>query len=197
MSLAQQLPRRNVALNRESPPAGPVAFPTRTGVVDPALVAPDVRDLATRVRQLMGLHQAHVLQLPLGGQFFDIVVTASGPQAYAAIKVMDEIQRTGDEQDDACGPVIEDPQRSWLIWFVPPGTSEQWGPHRYSACLGRPHSIALPQMTASEPPGPYWLRPCRGDRLVPATALRQQLDEFRPGPPPHEAVLGSMLSTIS
>jgi hypothetical protein len=154
-------------------------------------------DLATRVRQLMGLHQTRVLQLPLGGHFFDIVVTASGPQAYAAMTVLDEIQHTGDERVDACGPVIEDPQRSWLIWLVPPGTSDQWVPHRYATCLGRPHSIALPMMTATEPPGPYWLRPCRGDRLVPATALRGLLDQFQPSPPPHEAVLSSMLSTIS
>ncbi|WP_055495559.1 hypothetical protein [Streptomyces sp. TP-A0356] len=40
---------------------------------------------------------------------------------------MDGIQHTGNEQADACGPVIEDPQRSWLIWLVPPGTSDQWG----------------------------------------------------------------------
>ncbi|MFF2205212.1 hypothetical protein [Streptomyces sp. NPDC058145] len=52
-------------------------------------------------------------------------------------------------------------------------------------------------MTTTEPPGPYWLRPFRGDRLVPPTALGEQLDLFQPGPTPHEAVLSSMLSTIS
>ncbi|MBG7704816.1 hypothetical protein HCJ76_43845 [Streptomyces sp. MC1] len=154
-------------------------------------------DLAARVRQLMSLQQQDVLQLPLGGHFFDIVVTASGPQAYAAVKVMDGIQQTRPDQLDACGPVIEDPQRSWLIWLVPPGTSEQWAAHRSALCLGRPYHIALPSMTTTEPPGPYWLRPCRGDRLVPPAALRQLLDQFRPGPAPHEMLLGSMLATIS
>jgi hypothetical protein len=154
-------------------------------------------DLAARVRSLMALQHQRVLQLPLGGRFFDVVVTASGPQAYAAIKAMDGIQGNGNEQPDACGPVIEDPQRSWLIWFVPPGTSEQWEPHRYASCLGRPHHVALPVMTAAEPPGPYWLRPCRGDRLVPPKALRNLLDHYQPGPAPHETLLGSVLSTIS
>ncbi|MGW4518791.1 hypothetical protein ACWEO4_44500 [Streptomyces sp. NPDC004393] len=95
--------------------------------MDPQHVASDMGDLAARVRSLMALQQQRVLQLPLGGNFFDIVVTAGGAQAYAAMKVMDGIQHTGNEQPDACGPVIEDPHRSWLIWLVPPGTSEQWG----------------------------------------------------------------------
>ncbi|MFF3312781.1 hypothetical protein [Streptomyces sp. NPDC002952] len=154
-------------------------------------------DLASRVRALMALQNQQVLQLPLGGRFFDVVLTASGPQAYAVMAVMDAVQQSGDDAADACGPVIEDPQRSWLLWLVPPGTSERWAPHRYATCLGRPHHIALPAMTATKPPGPYWRRPCRGDRLVPPAVLRQLLDQFQPGPAPHEALLGSMLSTIS
>lgn len=197
MSRTGQMPRRPVNDGRFIPPAGPAGFTPTNLLIDPALVAPDMGDLASRVRSLMALQQQEVLQLPLGGRFFDIIVTASGPQAYAAIKVMDEIQHTGDERTDACGPVIEDPQRSWLIWLVPPGTSEQWAPHRYATCLGRPHRIALPAMTSAEPPGPYWLRPCRGDRLIPPTALRPLLDQFQPGPAPHETLLGSVLSTIA
>ncbi|MET7440249.1 hypothetical protein ACWERY_29800 [Streptomyces sp. NPDC004082] len=154
-------------------------------------------DLASRVRALMALQNQQVLQLPLGDRFFDVVLTASGPQAYAVMAVMDAVQQSGDDAADACGPVIEDLQRSWLLWLVPPGTSERWAPHRYATCLGRPHHIALPAMTATEPPGPYWRRPCRGDRLVPPAVLRQLLDQFQPGPAPHEALLGSMLSTIS
>ncbi|MFE5753379.1 hypothetical protein ACFQ7M_39490 [Streptomyces massasporeus] len=197
MSAIDQLPCRELAPDRVLPDAAPVGF-TQTGVpVDPQRVAPDMGDLAARVRSLMSLQQQGVLQLPLGGGFFDIVVTASGPQAYAAIKVMDGIQQTSPDQPDACGPVIEDPQRSWLIWLVPPGTSEQWAAHRSALCLGRPHRVALPSMTTTEPPGPYWLRPCRGDRLVPPVALRQLLDQFRPGPAPHETLLGSMLSSVS
>ncbi|WP_316762535.1 hypothetical protein [Streptomyces herbicida] len=195
--LTGQMPRRPVDADRVIPPAGPAGFVTTTGRIDAAHVAPDMGDLATRVRSLMALQQQRVLQLPLGGHFFDIIVTASGPQAYAAIKVMDGIQHSGDERADACGPVIEDPQRSWLIWLVPPGTSEQWAPHRYATCPGRPHRLGLPAITSAGPPGPYWLRPCRGDRLVPPTALRPLLDQFQPSPAPHETLLGSVLSSIA
>ncbi|MET9735848.1 hypothetical protein ABZZ79_36060 [Streptomyces sp. NPDC006458] len=197
MSITEQLPRRETAPGRKLPDTAPAGFTTSTGTFHPQQAAPDMSDLAARVRSLMALQQQHVLQLPLGGRFFDIVVTAGGTQAYAALTVMDAIQHTGDDQPDACGPVIEDPHRSWLIWLVPPGTSEHWAPHRHALCLGHPHHIALPPMTTTEPPGPYWLRPCRGDRLVPPTALRQLLDQFQPGPPPHETLLGTVLSTIA
>ncbi|MEU5181125.1 hypothetical protein AB0G49_13845 [Streptomyces longwoodensis] len=197
MTVAQQLPRRATDPRQAPAAAAPVGFALSHETIDPRDVAPDMADLASRLRALMALQQQQVLQLPLGGHFFDIVITTSGPQAYAAMNVMDTIQHSGNERADACGPVIEDPQRSWLIWLVPPGTSERWAPHRYATCLGRPYSIALPAITATEPPGPYWRRPCRGDRLVPPTALRELLDQFQPGPAPHEAVLGSMLSSIS
>ncbi|MFF0033970.1 hypothetical protein ACFYS7_38710 [Streptomyces avermitilis] len=175
----------------------PVGFTAGTQTIVPGSVAADMGDLASRVRSLMALQQQRVLQLPLGGNLFDIVVTASGPQAYAAITVMDEIQSPGDETPYACGPVIEDPQRSWLIWLVPPGTSKRWGPHRYASCLGQPYHVALPALTQTEPPGPYWPRRCRGDRLVPPMALRELLDQFQLGPAPHETLLGAALSTIS
>ncbi|MFE1437105.1 hypothetical protein [Streptomyces sp. NPDC058739] len=197
MILTGQLPRRKTDPDRPLPDAAPAGFTTSTGTVDPQHVAHDMSDLAARVRSLMALQQQHILQLPLGGRFFDIVVTAAGPQAYATMAVMDGIQHAGDDRPDACGPVIEDPHRSWLLWLVPPGTSEQWAPHRHALCLGHPHRIALPPMTTTEPPGPYWLRPCRGDRLVPPSALRQLLDQFQPGPPPHETLLGTVLSNIS
>ncbi|MFH8772040.1 hypothetical protein [Streptomyces sp. NPDC017958] len=197
MSPTEQLQRREVDPDRELPHAQPAGFTTSTDLIDPARVASDMGDLATRVRHLMALQRQQVLQLPLGGSFFDVVVTASGPQAYAVMAVLDGIQHTGNERADACGPVIEDPQRSWLLWLVPPGTSEQWGPHRYASCLGRPHQLALPAMTAVEPPGPFWLRPCRSDRLVPPASLHELLNQFQPGPAPHETLLGSALSTIS
>ncbi|MFJ9718169.1 hypothetical protein ACIRPQ_19860 [Streptomyces sp. NPDC101213] len=197
MSLTQQLPRRTTDLDQTLPPAALVGFTRTIETIDPRSAAPDMGDLASRVRALMDLQQQNVLKLPLGGHFFDIVVTASGPQAYAAMSILDGIQHSGEERADACGPVIEDPSRSWLIWLVPPGTSERWEPHRYATCLGRPHTVALPATTTTEPPGPYWRRPCRGDRLVPPTALRQLLDQFQPGPAPHETLLGAMLSTIS
>ncbi|WP_367575256.1 hypothetical protein [Streptomyces griseoaurantiacus] len=197
MTATQELLRRHVDPNRTIPDAAPVGFLENAGTVAPEQVATDMGDLASRVRALMALQQQSVLTLPLGGHFFDVVLTASGAQAHAAVAVMDGIQRSRSEQGAACGPVVEDPHRSWLIWLVPPGTSDQWQPHRYATCLGRPHSLALPAVTATKPPGPYWLRPFRGDRLVPVAALRSLLDQCRPGPAPYEAVIGSMLTTIS
>ncbi|MGW0757146.1 hypothetical protein ACWD1Y_11760 [Streptomyces sp. NPDC002814] len=160
-------------------------------------VAPDMGDLATRVRNLLDLQQGRLVQIPLGGNLFDIVVTASGPAALEAVRSMDLVQLGADAEGprDACGPVIEDPERGCLIWFVPPGTSEKWEPHLHGVCLGRPHQIVLPAMKHSEPPGAYWLRPCRGDRLVPPMPLRELLSHHRPGPVPHEAVAEVALRT--
>ncbi|MFB7601074.1 hypothetical protein [Streptomyces sp. NPDC056160] len=197
MSVTQQMPRRQRAEGRIRPPGPPVSFTPQNFAVAPESVAPDMADLASRVRTFLSLQRGEVLQLPLGGQFFDIVVTASGPQAYAVVRLLDGLQHSGVERLDACGPVIEDPLRSWLIWLVPPGTSERWAPHRYATCLGRPYKVALPPMTQAKPPGPYWLRPCRNDRLVPPAALRDLLDRFQPGPTPHETLLGAVLSDIS
>ncbi|MFK4122364.1 hypothetical protein [Streptomyces longwoodensis] len=50
---------------------------------------------------------------------------------------------------------------------------------------------------AAECARPYWRRPCRGDRLIPPTVLREVPDQFEPGPAPDEAVPASMLSSIS
>ncbi|MFG2948334.1 hypothetical protein [Streptomyces adustus] len=194
--LRTPLPQRST--NPAGPaPAAPVDFSMLPHTVAADDVATDMYDLAARVRNLMDLQQGRVLQLPLGGRFFDIVVTASCPEAYAVMDLLDQVQHTGDGQPDACGPVIEDPTRQWLIWLVPPGTSETWMPHRYGLCLGRPHQLALPPMLQTEPPGPYWLRPCRGDRLVPPLPLGSFLDQFRPGPAPHEELLASTLCTIT
>ncbi|MEW2305368.1 hypothetical protein AB0958_36365 [Streptomyces sp. NPDC006655] len=195
MTVAAQLPRRQVDADCPLPSAGPARFTTNSDTVAASQVATDMGDLAHRVRSLMALQNGHVAQLPLGGRFFDIVITANGPDAYGAVRELDSIQHSGNERADACGPVIEDTRRGWYIWLVPPGTSDTWTPNRYAVCLGRPYSLSLPAMTAAEPPGPYWLRPCRGDRLVPPTALRDLLDQFRPGPVPHETLLGSVLST--
>ncbi|MEU1203523.1 hypothetical protein ABZ446_46045 [Streptomyces sp. NPDC005813] len=190
------LPQRETTAGRHGPAAG-ADFTVRGQHVAPADVAPDMHDLAARVRSLMALQQGRILQLRLGGRFFDAVVTASGPEAYAVVDLMDEVQHVGGEQPDACGPVIEDPERNWLIWLVPPGTSDHWKPHRYGTCLGQPYELALPPITQTEPPGPYWYRPCRGDRLVPPGPLHEILNRFRPGPIPHEELLGNILSTIS
>ncbi|WP_225860382.1 hypothetical protein [Streptomyces triticiradicis] len=182
---------------RGSRPAPHVDFAPQN--IAAGAVAEDMSDLAARVRSLMDLQRGAPLKLPLGGALFDIVVTGSGPEAYAAVHLMDEVQRIPGARDDtrACGPVIEDPEHDRLIWLVPPGTRESWEPHRYATCLGAPYTLALPPLEQTEPPGPYWLRPCRGDRLVPAAPLADLLGRFQPGPIPHEELLGESLSTIS
>ncbi|MEU2565082.1 hypothetical protein ABZ626_38020 [Streptomyces longispororuber] len=172
------------------PPAGPPVFRREAWVASPASVALDMGDLADRVRSLMNLACGGTGRVPLGGTLFDVVVTANGHSARAMIRLMDEVQI------DGCGPVIEDPGRSWLYWLVPPGTSLRWEPHRYAICLGRPYELALPPLGRTEPPGPHWLRPCKADRLVPATPLRDSLDRFQPAPVPHEVLLAAELRSL-
>ncbi|MBT2394365.1 hypothetical protein J7E87_34445 [Streptomyces sp. ISL-1] len=139
-------------------------------------------DLASRLRSLLAMHEGRGIRVPLGGQSFDVVVSAAGPTGRAAVAVMDETQL------GTCGPVIEDPEASWLYWLVPPGTTQQWAPHPYGVCFGAPHTIALPPLARIEPPGAYWFRECRSDRLVPARPLWDLLNQFRPGPTPHAGV---------
>jgi hypothetical protein len=117
-------------------------------------------------------------RIRLGGGLFDVVVTGGGPQGRAVATVMDEIQ-------NGCGPVIEDPDSGWLYWLVPPGSSSTWEPHGHAVCIGAPHTITLPALPHTEPPGPYWLRPSASDRLVPVRPLRDALNQFRPEPTPH------------
>ncbi|MFF3617491.1 hypothetical protein [Streptomyces sp. NPDC002580] len=182
-----------------STPADRVEFTARTETIAAGDVAPDMHGLASRVRNLMDLQRGAPLTLPLGGRFFDIVVTAAGPEAYAAVRLMDDVQRVRGARPGiaACGPVIEDPERDWLIWLVPPGTHETWEPHGSATCLGAPYELALPPLRQTKPPGPYWLRPCRGDRLVPPLPLADFLDRFQPGPIPYEELRGMFLSAVS
>ncbi|MFE9723598.1 hypothetical protein ACFYQ5_08375 [Streptomyces sp. NPDC005794] len=91
-------------------------------------------------------------------------------------------------QQGGCGPVIEDPEAGWLYWLVPPGSCTRWEPHEYAVCLGGPHTITLPALNRSAPPGPYWLRPSASDRLVPLDPLRQALALCRPESTPHAAL---------
>jgi hypothetical protein len=189
------LPQRAAQPLRRGP--GSVDFrPTLDAA--PEDVAQDMSDLAARVRNLMDLQHGNPFRLPLGGQFFDAVVTASGPQAHAVMDLMDEVQRLRGARSDtpACGPVIADPEQDLLIWLVPPGTHAIWD-NSYGICRGAPHELTLPPLQRTQPPGPYWLRPCRGDRLVPHWPLADLLDRFKPGPIPHEELLGESLSTSS
>ncbi|GAB2966709.1 hypothetical protein GCM10023080_031060 [Streptomyces pseudoechinosporeus] len=122
------------------------------------------------------------------------MITANGPDACSVVNVLDEVQREDGGPVDACGPVFEDPARSLFVWLVAPGTSDRWQPHRYAACLGRPRQIVLPPLDKTRPPGGYWLRPFRSDRIVPPASLRELLDHFRPGPVPHDRLFGAASS---
>ncbi|MFE7624462.1 hypothetical protein [Streptomyces sp. NPDC057509] len=147
--------------------------------------AVDMADLAARLRALLSVEAQQETCLRLGGGLFEVVITGAD-RAGEALERMD-VQQGG------CGPVIQDPT-GWLYWLVPPGTRQRWAWHPHAVCLGEPHTLTLPPLDRNAPPGPYWLRPPRGDRLVPADPLRQALMLVGPEPAPHRelaARLGS------
>ncbi|MFF3350942.1 hypothetical protein [Streptomyces sp. NPDC002779] len=138
-------------------------------------------DLAEMIRILLAVEARRDTRVRLGGSLFDVVITSSGLQARGAVALMDELQ-------GGCGPVIADPASGWLYWLVPPGSSERWEPHSHAVCLGSPHTITLPSLNRTVPPGLYWLRPSASDRLVPPGPLREALAQLRPEPTPHAAL---------
>ncbi|MFB7403362.1 hypothetical protein ACFCZR_24615 [Streptomyces rubiginosohelvolus] len=144
--------------------------------------AEDMKELAARVRALFSIRTNETSRMPLGGTMFDVVVTAGGYLGRVAVVHMDEIQL------GTCGPVIEDPDGEWLYWLVPPGTASSWDHHPYGVCVGSPHTLSMPVLGQSGPPGPYWLRPCASDRLVPPGPLRALLYRMRLEPAPHEGL---------
>ncbi|MEU6510986.1 hypothetical protein [Streptomyces sp. NPDC046942] len=151
-------------------------------VRDPAA---DMADLAEVIRTLLAVEARRDTRIRLGGNLFDVVITSSGTQARSAVAVMDEIQ-------DRCGPVIEDPENGWFYWLVPPGSSHRWAPHTHAVCLGAPHTITLPSLHRTAPPGPHWHRPSASDRLVPPGPLHDALTRFRPEPTPHAALAAQL-----
>jgi hypothetical protein len=140
--------------------------------------AADMADLAEVTRTLLAVEARRDTRVRLGGNLFDVVITSSGVQARAAAAVMDQVQ-------GRCGPVIEDPEAGWLYWLVPPGSASRWTPHSHAVCLGAPHTITLPSLNRTAPPGPYWFRPPASDRLIPTVPLCRALAQFRPEPTPH------------
>ncbi|GGZ82010.1 hypothetical protein ACFOOM_22235 [Streptomyces echinoruber] len=147
--------------------------------------AADMADLAQVIRTLLAVEARRDTRVRLGGNLFDVVITSSGLQARSAVVLMDEIQ-------GGCGPVIEDPERGWFYWLVPPGSSQQWEPHPHAVCLGAPHTITLPSLNRTVPPGPYWFRPSASDRLVPTRPLSEALAQLRPEPTPHAALAAQL-----
>lgn len=193
--MAASFPQRSVDADRTLPPVEPVLFTKPFYAVQPGDAAGDMGPLADRIRQIARLMAGDPLHLPLGGAFFDVVVATNGPEASAAIDLLDELQRAETDGPEACGPVIEDPDLALLYWLVPSGTSAQWPPCGYAICFGQPHTITLPPLAQTEPPGIYWRRPCRADRLIPGAPLRDLLDRYQPAPVPYDAPLGPVLAT--
>ncbi|WP_328373271.1 hypothetical protein OG800_49990 (plasmid) [Streptomyces sp. NBC_00445] len=147
--------------------------------------AADMAHLAELVRALPKVRDGRETRVGLGGNLFDVVITASGLQARSAVALMDSIQ-------GGCGPVIEDPEGGWFYWLVPPGSCGRWKPHHHAVCLGAPHTITVPSLDRSTPPGPYWVRPLASDRLVPTGSLREALAQLRPEPTPHAALASQL-----
>ncbi|MGW9438647.1 hypothetical protein [Streptomyces sp. NPDC055607] len=137
----------------------------------------DMGDLATLVRTFMGVTLNRPTRERLGGDLFDVVITAADDLAHAAVATMDEVQ-------GGCAGVVEDPVVGWLYWLVPPGSAGRWQPHPYAVCLSTPYKITLPPLNRTAPPGPYWYRPAVRDRLVPAGPLWKALEYHRPEPTP-------------
>lgn len=160
---------------------------TRRTHIPPAGLRPaeDMAELQERLLALVAVAEEQEAVLPLGGNLFDVVITAAGPAGHQAVAAMDALQRLG------CGPVIADEQSPWLWWLVPPRTTSRWKHHPYGVSLGAPATITMPPLHRANPPdggGTYWLRPCSRSHLVGPEMLRQALDQHRPLPAPHEAV---------
>lgn len=165
-----------------STPVVPHMHPAPPPLATPGhrVVAEGMEDLTMRLRAWLGLENQRPTRMPLGGAMFDVVITAAGDESRAAVAAMDRVQVNG------CGPVIEDSARDgWMesgltYWLVPPGSAQRWDFHPHAVCLGAPHTLTLPVLSRVAPPGPYWLRPCVSDRLVPAAPLRDLLSRFQP-----------------
>ncbi|MFD8913638.1 hypothetical protein [Streptomyces sp. NPDC059575] len=180
------------------PRAEAVEFKDTPLVPRPEDVASDMGTLADRVRALADLTAGREIRVPLGGQFFDVVVTSSRRTNYLMINEMDEIQRSEADEGipDPCGPVFQSPDHRALFWLVPPGTSRRWQLRRslFAECYGAPYQLTLPPLDRTGPPGTYWRRPCRADRLVPAGPLQNLIAEFLPDPTPPLGRLKPVLS---
>ncbi|OEJ62664.1 hypothetical protein BGM19_36550 [Streptomyces agglomeratus] len=150
--------------------------------------AEDMQDLAAVIRPLLHVKTGKDARVRLGSGLFDVVITGGGTHTQSAVAEMDEIQ-------SGCGPVIEDPDSGWQYWLVPPGSRSKWEPHEYGVCLGAPHTVTLPSLNRTAPPGPYWLRPSASDRLVPLHPLRRLLTELRPQPTPPASLAAALSIT--
>ncbi|MCD9899760.1 hypothetical protein LUR56_05790 [Streptomyces sp. MT29] len=150
--------------------------------------AADMQDLEHAYGQLVSVREDRGPRVPLGGRMFDVVVSTGRP-GRAAVVQMDDIQL------GTCGPVIEDRNSGLLHWLVPPGTASGWDYHGFGLCIGAPYTLTLPAVSHSEPPGPYWLRPCISDRLVPPQQLRPLLYQAGPLPASPSAVQAHLAAT--
>ncbi|MGW4030673.1 hypothetical protein ACWEFL_15360 [Streptomyces sp. NPDC004838] len=173
---------------RDSEPTGPVKPVELVGPV-----ASDMGELTLRVRALLAADARRGAVMPLGGGLFDVVVSAAGAAGHAVADTIDATHPQG------CGPVIADPDRPWLYFLVPPGTTRRWAHHPYGLCVGAPATITLPPLDRHGPGGgggPYWLRPCQHHYLVGPAMLRRALHQHRPLPAPQQALKTLLGGTV-
>ncbi|UGY91243.1 hypothetical protein [Streptomyces gobiensis] len=111
------------------------------------------------------------------GRWWDIVVSRSGVPGNLVLQHMDTMQPGG------CGPFIADPEGDTLFWLVPPGTIKSWM-NEHGLCFAGGTKATLPPVDKRRPPGPYWLRPLDGSRLVDPDLLHRALIAMTPTAPP-------------
>ncbi|MFE0130173.1 hypothetical protein ACFWY6_01025 [Streptomyces sp. NPDC059037] len=138
-------------------------------------MATDMADLAELIRALLAADEGKSLEVPIGGNLFDVAVIAAGSAGEAVVAELDVRQGP-----HGCGPVMRDPDGPWLYLLVPPGTSRRWQ-HELAPCLGSGR-IVLPPLHRHAPPGRYWVRSRRETHLVGPQMLGQALDRHRPSP---------------
>lgn len=153
-------------------------LPAEVLAVPPCDPAVDAADLAAAVRRLLHQESSGEVELRLGPQTFEVVVTPRGRRSDRALALMDTWQTGG------CGPVVDDPGRPYRYWLVPPGTAARWE-NGFGRCVARGR-VVMPPLDRSRPPGPFWVRPWDRHRLVGGGLLRPALavGEGRTGWPP-------------
>lgn len=131
-------------------------------------------ELTAAVRLLLAATSAEAMRMELSPRSFAVVLTEMGPRTDSVLRLLDGLQPGG------CGPVLDDPDRSFRYWIVPHRTC-QWWTYELGICIGE-GTVALPPFHRREPPGPYWIRPWRRTHLVGPAMLQYALNEARPTP---------------
>ncbi|MFE2559748.1 hypothetical protein ACFXGT_27720 [Streptomyces sp. NPDC059352] len=157
----------------------------RSGEFSGIRTPPDSESVALkqRVLALLAVSEGRETLVPLGGDLFDVVITAAGPAGHRAVAAMTALKH--------CGPVLAETAGPWLWWLVPPRTTSTWRHHPYGISVGAPAAIRLPPPHRTAPPaegGTYWLRSLRDGALNDPGPLRDVLGQEQPVPAPHASV---------